>query len=102
MTHYSLLGLDNQAFTNHCLFISLFYSLFSSTSFYSNYPSFLYIFLVLSFSFFFSFLELLFSNCSRDNPSVSFNRVHNSIVLDYHYYRVIVQKKRNVQRIAIH
>lgn len=52
--------------------------------------------------FFFSFLELLFSNCSRDNPSVSFNRVHNSIVLDYHYYRVIVQKKRNVQCIAIH
>lgn len=44
--------------------------------------------------FFFSFLELLFSNCSRDNPSVSFNRVHNSIVLDYHYYRVIVQKKK--------
>lgn len=94
MSHYSLLGLDNQAFTNHCLFISLFYSLFSSTSFYSNYPSFLYIFLILSFSFFFSFLELLFSNCSRDNPSVSFNRVHNSIVLDYHYYRVIVQKKK--------
>lgn len=94
MSHYSLLGLNNQAFTNHCLFISLFYSLFSSTSFYSNYPSFLYIFLILShfFFFFFSFLEQ-FSNCSRDNPSVSFNRIHNGIVLDYHYYCVIVQKK---------